>query len=191
MNTKTLKIGILVLSIIALILVIAQFAVMAMPFMNLTPTPSRKVPDPEPRDYSILNFLWTDSEDITKIFNAKKNESYIKGFEINDYVIDFVLVNLFAVLTAIFLVWDIKNYPSKYVPASAGFVKWVGNICLFIWGGWSLFAFTNGWMLDLCDYPLVITLNLVISIVVLVVAALRTVAVFTNRTRYKVVKPTY
>lgn len=206
MNKKQSPI-ILVLSILAVVLIIAQLAVMCMPYINLLPIKVRERQDPA-RDFSLQQFCWTETETMTKIFTQQiatgsgfdrvttPGPHYIKGFKVNDFVIDLVLVNLFGVVALIFLIVAIKNHLAKYTLGGASFVKFAAGFCSILWAGWSLYTFSSGlflWLGQLGNanavYDHVPMICLCIAGVGLVISLAYAVLLFVHRTRYKVAKP--
>lgn len=207
MKNKAVKTSVLVMSILALLLIIAQLAVMCMPYMNLWPIKVRERQDPA-RDYSMQDFCWLETENMTKIFTQRiahgsgfdrtfeDGPHYIKDFKVNDFVMDLVLVNVFGILALIFLIFTIKNQIMDYNLGGAGFVKYAAAFCTTLWGGWGVYTFTSSWFLYLAQLAKANAVNdilpvicLVIAIAGLVVGLVNLVLIFVNRTRYKVIKP--
>ena len=126
MTNKTIKTCVLVVSILTILLIIAQFVVMCLPYVNVWPCrEAYEDPQQPPRDLSLMDICWLQTEefleDVTgcryKVGGDNFNPIYEYGqhymskqvFKINDFVIDTVLVNLFAVIALIFLIFSVKN----------------------------------------------------------------------------------
>lgn len=177
-----LKKPVALLSVLAVLLIIMQIAVMFTPYFTLTPKPTRKVPDPTPTDYSLQNYCWTHCEEMSKIF-----DDMIDDYNINDYVMDLVLVNVFALISLIFLVFEIKHIFTNHKTAGTIAVKIFSNIACLFWGAQSVYTFLCA---DILAYgnTTIQYICLGISGVGAAVVLARAVITFVNRTRYVVAK---
>lgn len=162
-------------------------------------------------DLSLVDICWLKTEDLLEdiveskckvggdnfdpIYEYGKHYMDKHVFKINDFVIDVVLVNAFAIVSLIFLIFALKNLITDYKFGAAPFVKVAAPVCTIIWGGWGVYTFTNGWILQLGDIinanfqnATVAPLCLITSIVAIALGVINLLLVFITRTRYKVVK---
>ena len=215
MSNKLIKTSILVVSILTILLIIGQFVIMCMPYVNVWPVrEAYEDPQQPPRDMSLMDICWLKTEDFLEDVTACRykvggdnfNPIYEYGqhymsknvFKINDFVIDVVLINLFAVVALIFLIISVKNQITNYHYGAANFVKIMAAVFTVVWGVFGISAFTNGWILSLgqiikANYTstTVPMLCLVTSIAAVVLGLYTLVMSYVTRTRYKVVKPNY
>lgn len=71
MLNNVMKKGLLILTIAMIVLIVAQMAMLFVPYFELTPQPTRKEPNPVSTKYSIQNLVWTDTETMVKVIMDK------------------------------------------------------------------------------------------------------------------------
>lgn len=181
---QNLKKPVTLLSVLAILLIIAQFAAMFIPCFNMTPAATRREPNPQPKDYSLFSYCWTDCEEMSKILKKEIDDYYI-----NDYVTDMILANAFAVISLIFLIVELKHIFQNYKVGGAKAVKLLSNIFCIAWAAQSVYAFLTADIFSYCvaGSP-VQTIEIGISVAAAVVVLVRAVIAFVGRTRYVVAK---
>lgn len=172
-----------ILAVLAIVLFVAQIAVMFIPCFTLTPAPNRREPNPVPQDYSLMDYCWFECEDITKILDKQ-----IKNYVVNDYTIDLVLVNFFGLVAVVFLLWELLQVFRNFNTPGAQAVKLFSNAFCLIWAAQTLYAFLTAGILAYCNDDTVWLYSVCIGAVLAVCVAIRAVIAFFNRTRYVVAK---
>ena len=190
MTKSALKKVTLILSIALIVILLAQFAVMCLPYFELTPVATRKNPNPVPTKYSLQNYAWTDCEEMSKVFDNKKSDVYIKDYDINDYAVDFALVDVFIIVAVIMLLMEIKHMLSKYKLIGSGAWSVLSHIFCLLSGGYTVYVFLTNGILQYGYNQIVCYLSMGVAGVALVVELARLGVAFANRTRYKIVQPT-
>lgn len=103
-----------VLAVLLVVVLLAQVAMMFLPGLTVTPKKSKVNPDPQPTDYSFMEYCWTATEDVSEGL-----EQIIKKYNVNDYVISLVLSMFFAVLTVVFTIMETVYSLTKYKTGGA------------------------------------------------------------------------
>lgn len=92
-----------ILSIVFVVLIIAQVAVLLLPNWTITPVADRLNPDPQPTSYSIFDYCWTSCNTMNKRFEQQFKDDYNGAkYNGNDYVIGLVLAFVFSLIAAAF-----------------------------------------------------------------------------------------
>lgn len=179
-----LKKPVTILSVLAILLIIAQIAVMFIPCFNMTPVATRREPNPAAKDYSLFSYCWWECEEMTKILDKK-----IDNYNVNDYVMGMVLSNVLGLAALIFVVVELKHIFQNYKVGGAKAVKVLSNVFCLAWGAQSLYAYLTA---DIFAYGVegspVQLIQIGIAVAALLVALVRAVIAFANRTRYVVKK---
>ena len=171
-----------VLSILAILLIIAQIAVMFIPCFNMTPVATRKNPNPQPKEYSLFSFCWSECEEMNKIIKKQ-----VDDYQPNDFAMGIVLPNAFGLLTIIFMVIELKNLFQNYKVGGAKAVKILSNLCCLLWGGLSVYGFMTSPIFGFCvEGSSVQMIQICIGAAGLVIALIRAAIAFAGRTRYVV-----
>lgn len=152
-----------VLSILVIVLVVAQFACMLMPYWNLTPIANKLLnPNPQPTDYSIVQYCWTDCREINKIFDEMFKNEYDAKYDGNDYALGLVLTCVFGLLTAIFSIFKVAKSFSK-LPSTA--TTFFSNAFGLAWISFGVYNIFTNFILTLATYPMTYTLLMVASLI--------------------------
>lgn len=179
-----LKKPVTILSILAVLLIIAQIAVMFIPCFNMTPVATRREPNPQPKEYSLFSYCWSECEEMSKILDKK-----IDDYNINDYAMGIVLSNVFGLACLIFLVIEMKNTFQNYKVGGANAVKFLSNVFCIVWGVLSVHGFLTADIFAYCVEGSPVRMIMIgLSAAGLLVAAVRAVIAFVSRTRYVVKK---
>lgn len=136
------------LSIAVMVLALIQVVLMFLPYWTLTAAPTKKVPDPQPKDYSLQSLCWTDTEDMGKIFKAtlaEKDQEYV----VNDNVVGLVLTFIAGCAIIVLGLMHISNVLSGFQTASATLIRVIGYILPFIWAYFGVDAFFNSQVLGM------------------------------------------
>lgn len=156
-----------VLSVLVIVLVVAQFACMLMPYWNLTPIANRLLnPNPQPTDYSIVQYCWTDCREMNDIFENTFKKDY-KGtpradYDGNEYAIGLVLTCVFGFLAVLFSIMKIVKSFSKLSSATTTFFCSVFSLA---WIGFGVFNVFTNFILTLATYPLPYTLLMITTLI--------------------------
>lgn len=172
-----------ILCIIAILLFIVQIAGMFIPCFTITPVPTRKDPNPMPKEYNLMDYCWFECEELTEAF-----EKQIKGYYVNDYVTGLVLVTFFGLVSLIFILWELKNTFTNYNAPGAQAVKLFSNIFCVLWAAQSIWGFYTANIMAYCNNNTVWLLEMIVGCALAVVLVIRAVIAFINRTRYVVAK---
>ena len=162
-----------ILSILLVLLVLVQLSQMFMPYWNLTPIKDRLNKDPQPTDYSIMQYCWTETRVMEKIFDDFFNKNFGKDTYVgNDYVVDLALISVFSVLTAaLSIITTINDLSKKKSPV----IKILAHVFAIWWAVLTFTTFSNSYLLTLGSYPMVWTIIFYASIPAIVVAIVRAV----------------
>lgn len=136
------------LSIAVMVLVLLQVVLMFLPYWTLTAAPTKKVPDPQPQNYSLQSLCWTDTEDMGEIFEdtlAEKDEEYV----VNDNIVGLVLTFIAGCAVIVLGLLNIKNVLSGFHTASATLIRVIGYVLPFIWAYFGVDAFFNSQVLGM------------------------------------------
>lgn len=153
----------LALSILVIVLVVAQFVCMLLPYWNLTPAANRLLnPNPQPTDYSIMQYCWTDCREMNKIFENQFKKDYDVDYDGNDYVIGLVLTCVFGLLAAIF---SITKIAKSFSPLKSTGTTFFCNAFSLAWIGYGVFNIFANFILTLVTYPMAYTLLLVATLI--------------------------
>lgn len=163
-----------VLSILVIVLVLAQVVCMFLPYWTLTPVADRLLnPNPQPTDYSIQDYCWTECRTMNKIFEKMFKENYNGAkYVSNDYVLGLVLTFLLGVLAIVFSVIKLVKNISK---TKAPVVNTLSHGFGLAWAGVALYNFFLNFILALTSYPMVHTMLIVFAIPAAVAVAVRLV----------------
>jgi len=172
-----------ILCIIALALFVVQIVGMFIPCFTITPVPTRKDPNPSPKDYSLMDYCWIETEEMTKSFKKTIDDYYV-----NDYVTGLVLVNFFGLVAVIFILWELKHTFTNYNAPGAQAVKLFSNIFSVVWAAQSIFGFYTANIIAYCNDNSVWLMEMIVGGVLAVVLVIRAVIAYINRTRYVVAK---
>ena len=165
----TLKKPTNIMSFVAIVLILLEIAVMFLPCFTMAPKATRKDPNPPASDYSLMNYMWTDTEAMEAGF-----EKLMKRYRVNDNVTDFVLIVLFSILAVIFVLLDVKNSFEIFNTLGQSVIKFLSHIAVLLWAGMSLYTFLFSWILPFSN-TMVPTLGLIVSIAGVVAAAVRVI----------------
>lgn len=163
-----------VLSVLVIVLVLAQIVCMFLPYWTLTPIADRLLnPNPQPTDFSIQDYCWTECRTMNKIFDKMFKENYNGAkYVTNDYVLGLVLTFLFGVLAiALSVIKTVKSILKTKAPL-------VNVLChglSLAWAGVALYNFFFNFILTLTAYPMVHTLLIAFAIPAAVVVVVRLV----------------
>lgn len=172
-----------ILCIIALALFVVQIAGMFIPCFTITPVATRKDPNPAPKDYSLMDYCWFETEEMTKAF-----EKQIKGYYVNDYVTGLALVNFFGLVAVIFVIWELKNTFTNFNTPGAQAVKLFSNIFSVVWAAQSIWGFYTASIMAYCNDDTVWLMEMCVGGALAVFMVIRAVIAYINRTRYVVAK---
>lgn len=172
-----------ILCLIAIALFVVQIVGMFIPCFTITPVPTRKDPDPAPKDYSLMDYCWLECEEMTKSFKGIIDDYYV-----NDYVTGLVLVNFFGLVALIFIIWELKHTFTNFNAPSAQAVKLFSNIFSVVWAGQTLLGFYTAGIMNYCNDSTVWMYEMCVGGALAVVMVIRAVIAFANRTRYVVAK---
>jgi len=129
-----------VLSIAIIVLLAVQIVLMFMPYFTFTPKPSKKVPDPQPQNYSLQDYCWMDTEEMEQYF-----EDLIEDYYVNDHAVSLVLTFVFAAVGIILNALNFKNSFNKYITFRAGMINVFTHVGSIFWVYIALTAyFTSG-----------------------------------------------
>ncbi len=168
---KNLKKPVYILSIAMVVLMIAQLALMFLPFFTFTPAPTRKEPNPVAQDYSLADYCWFES-----IFMEQFFEDEIDDYDINDHVTNPVLTFALALLSILFIFFLLKNVVTiNYRSLGIIVVDILGHISSWLWAFFGIITFTTSQLLPLSSYPYVTYASLGVIGVGAVLAVVRTV----------------
>lgn len=162
-----------VLSILVIVLVVAQFACMLMPYWNLTPIANRLLnPNPQPTDYSIMQYCWTDCREMNDIFEDMFKKEYDAKYNVNDYAVGLVLTCVFGLLAVIFSIMKIIK---SFSPLKSAGTTLLCNAFSLAWIGFALFNIFTNFILTLAAYPMPYTLLMIASLIGTAVVLVRLV----------------
>lgn len=183
-SLMNLKKPVTILSVLTILLIIAQIAVMFIPCFNMTPVATRREPNPVAQDYSLFSYCWWDCEEMNKVLDKK-----IDNYDVNDYAIGIVLSNALSLVSLIFLVVELKHILQNYKVGSAKTVKVLSNVFCIAWGVQSVYAYlTAGIFAYGVEGSPVQMIQIYIAVAALLVVLVRAAITFANRTRYVVKK---
>lgn len=161
-----------ILTVLIVILVLAQIVCTFLPYWNLTSAPSILDENPQPTDYSIQQYCWTSSKVMNRVFKAQFLADYGVKYDSNDYVLGLVLVFACSLLTLGFSVVKLER---AHYGINAPLIMILCNIASIAWVVFSLKEFFTNFLLTLGVYPMVYTLLLVFTIPAAVLLAVRVV----------------
>lgn len=164
------------LSIVVMVLALIQVVLMFLPYWTLTAAPTKKVPDPQPQNYSMQSLCWSDTEDMGKIFEdilEAKDEEYI----VNDNTVGLVLTFVAGCAILILGAMNISNVLSGFHTASATLVRVIGYVLPFIWAYFGIDAFFKSQVLGMGNQAIYMA-SLVLFFAGAVVGVARLVFVF-------------
>lgn len=162
-----------ILSIVIIVIVVAQMGIMCLPYWNLTPIANRLInPNPVPTDYSIMQYCWTECREMNKIFEDSFKKNYDADYDGNDYVIGLVLICVFGLLSLIF---SIMKLVKSYSPLKSTGTTFFCNAFSLAWIGFGLYNVFTNFILTLGVNPMAYTLLMVSAIVSAVVVVARLV----------------
>lgn len=124
---NTLKKPVNLLSLVVILLVIVQIGLMFLPCFSMSAKPTRRNPNPPVTNYSLMNYVWTDSEAMEDGFSQ-----HIKNYKINDHVTNFVLIIVFSILSLVFTLLDFKNAYEIFKTLGQTFIKIFSHSCCLI-----------------------------------------------------------
>lgn len=152
--------NILSIAIIAVILV--QLIMLFIPTWTLTAAPTKKAPDPQPVNYSIMSLCFTDTEDMGKIFKTIVND-----YDVNTNCVGMVVTLIFGVLTIVLNVLRFVNDRSGFETASATLVRFLMHVGTFVWAYYGITAFGESQVVPLgaAFLPIVSNIAFVVGIV--------------------------
>ncbi len=100
-----------ILGVLLALLILAQIVSMFLPFFHLTPVKDDINKNPQPADYSIQEYCWTQTRVLQKIFEKQFIADYGVEYYGNAYLINLVLMFLSGVLSVAFLIINsVKNF---------------------------------------------------------------------------------
>ncbi len=117
-----------VLAALLVVLLLAQVAMMFLPSLTVTPKESKVNPNPQPTDYTFMQYCWTDTEDVSEGLDL-----IIKKYNVNDYVIGLVLSMFFAALTVVFTIMETIYTITKYKTGGATTIRILSYVSGFAW----------------------------------------------------------
>ncbi len=161
-----------ILTVFLIVLTLAQTVVTFLPCWNLTEAPSIVNENPQPTDYSIQQYCWTDSKVMNKIFTAQFLADYGVKYDSNNYVLGLVVVFGLALLTVGFSVAKLER---AYYGINNPAIMILCNIATVAWAYFSLTEYMSNFLLTLATYPMVRTMLIVLAYPIAVVAAVRLV----------------
>ncbi len=128
-----------VLAALLAVLLIAQVALMFLPSLTLTPPESKVNPNPQPTDFTFMQFCWTDTEDITQCLQLLN-----KKVKVNDYVVDLVLSMVLAIATVIFTIMESIYTITNHKTGGAITIRILAYAAGFAWAYFSFIEFFDG-----------------------------------------------
>lgn len=162
-----------ILAILMACIILVQVASMFLPFFNLTPIKDRINKDPQPTNYSIQEYCWTQTRILQKIFEEQFERDYGVEYYGNAYLIDLVLMFITGVLSIAFLIINaLKNFRKS----TSG--KAITVLCYIANGAWVYFVLVNlltNFILTLGSYLWVLNVWFIAVIPVAVLLVLRLV----------------
>lgn len=151
-----------IFSILVVVLILAQIVCTFLPYWNLTPLATRLDPNPQPTDFCIQQYCWSEARDMNKIFTEMFKENYDGAkYDSNTYVIGLVLTFVFGMLSIAF---SIIKLVKSFTKANSSLIT---VLCHGFSVAWAYFALTNfflNFILTLGVYPIVHTLLIAFSI---------------------------
>lgn len=166
---NTLKKPVNILSIVAVVLILLQIGLMFLPCFSMSAKPTRRNPNPPVTEYSLMNYVFTDSEAMEDGFSQK-----IKNYRINDHVTNFVLIILFSILAVIFTLIDFKNAFEVFKTLGQTVIKIFSHTCCLILSGLAVITYLTS---EVLKYKIgaAPTVCLVVSALLLVTSLVRLV----------------
>lgn len=122
-----MKKAITIMSVVIIVLMIAQLALMFLPYFHMTFIKSVSNKNPQPADYSLVDLTWVHTEQMCKVFKADN-----KDFAVNINVVDWVLVFIFSCITVVIHFVKFANDKSKYETTSAAVCRFVTHVGPFV-----------------------------------------------------------
>lgn len=155
-----------ILTIALVVLVVAQLALMFLPYFRFTPAQTLDLPNPVETDYSLQDFTWTKIQEMEKtIKDVAKNELGVKSkdYSINPYAHPLVLTFVTGILVLICSLFFYNKLGAQVV-----------NV---LWGVFGVFNFATNQILhtSIVANEWIATVSLVLCIVGLLVAIGRAV----------------
>ena len=156
-----------ILTIALVVLVVAQLALMFLPYFRFTPAKTLYLPTPVETDYSLQDFAWTKIQEMEKTikYDVAKNELGVKAsdYTINPYAHPLVLTFIAGVLSLICALFFHGKLGAQIV-----------NV---LWGVFGVFNFATNQILhtSIVANEWIATVSLVLCIVGLLVAIGRAV----------------
>lgn len=167
-----MKKAINILAILAVVLILVQIVCMFLPYWRLTPIADRVNKDPQPTEYSMQQYCWSETRTLNKIFEKQFKADYDAKYDGNDYIISLVLTFVIGVLAMAFMVLDLikklTTIPSKAFTVLSHFFS-------LAWAGIALWTFFTNFILTLGVHPMVLTVCIAASVPAAVIIVVRLV----------------
>ena len=160
------------LSIAIIVLILIQLIMMFVPTFTLTAAPTKKVPDPQPVDYSLMSLCFPNTEEMGKIF-----KTMVKDYDVNTNVVNHVLAFIFGVLTIAFNVMRFINDASGFETASATLIRFLMHVGTFAWAYFGVSAFMESQVMQFGS-AIIPTVSYIMFAAGAVVGAVRLVLTF-------------
>ena len=160
------------LSIAIIVLILVQLIMMFVPTFSLTAAPTKKVPDPQPVDYSLMSLCFPNTEEMGKIF-----KTMVEDYDVNTNVVNHVLAFIFGALTIAFNVMRFINDASGFETASATFVRFLMHVGTFVWAYFGITAFVESQIMQFAT-PVIPTVSYVAFAAAAVLGAVRLALTF-------------
>lgn len=167
-----MKKAVTTLSIAIIVLTLLQLVMMFVPTFTLTRAATKKNPDPQPEDFSIMSLCFAETEEMGKIF-----KKMVEDYDVNTNVEYHVLALAFGILAIAFNLIRISNDASGFQTAYATFMRFLTHVITFVWAYFGVNAFSMSQVMQFSS-SLVPTVCHVAFISASVLAVVRLVLLF-------------
>lgn len=133
-----------ILSIAIIAVVLVQLIMLFIPTWTLTAAATKKVPDPQPVDYSVMSLCFTDTEDMGKMF-----KKIVEDYDVNTNCVGMVVTFIFGVLTIVLNCLRFVNDRSGFQTASATLIRFLMHVGTFVWAYYGITAFAESQVIPL------------------------------------------
>ena len=150
-----------VLGIVIILLVLAQIAVMFLPYFDFADMVKPTKRDPNPKSvFSLQDYCWMDTEDMGKNFFSE----LIDDYSVNDHAVSLVLTFAIGCVVVILNAMNFANSFNTFVTFRAGMIRVVTHIFSVLWCYIAINAYLTSGVLQFGDQQLyMLSMNLILA----------------------------